>query len=67
VNAGVEGGHTPLHSAAFNGNAEIVGLLLAAGADPAAPNDDGKTPLDLAREQGHEDVLRIRASNGPSS
>ena len=27
-----------------------------------AANDDGKTPLDLAREQGHEDVLKIGAS-----
>ena len=67
VNAGVEGGHTPLHSAAVNGNVAIVGLLLAHGADPNAANDDGKTPLDLARERGHEDVLQIGASNGPSS
>lgn len=67
VNAGVEGGHTPLHSAAFNGNPAIVGLLLAHGADPNAANDGGRTPLDLARERGHEDVLQIAASNGPSS
>jgi uncharacterized protein len=67
VNAAVEGGHIPLHSAAFNGNAAIVELLLQHGADADAAKDDGKTPLDLAREQGHADVLRIRASNGPSS
>jgi len=67
ANVGVEGGHTPLHSAAFNGNVAIVELLLAHGADPNAANDDGKTPLDLARERGHEDVLQIGASNGPSS
>jgi ankyrin repeat protein len=66
VNAGVEGGHTPLHSAAFNGNVAIVRLLLARGADPNAAKDDGKTPLDLARERGHVDVLQIGASNGPS-
>jgi ankyrin repeat protein len=66
VNAGVEGGHTPLHSAAFNGNVAIVRLLLAHGADPNAAKDDGKTPLDLARERGHVDVLQIGASNGPS-
>ena len=31
VNAGVEGGHTPLHSAGSNGNVAIVELLLAHG------------------------------------
>ena len=67
VNAGVEGGHTPLHSAAYNGNGAIVERLLAHGANPAAAKDDGKTPLDLARERQHEDVLKIGASNGPSS
>ena len=67
VNARAEGGGTPLHSAAYNGNGAIVERLVAHGADPATANDDGKTPLDLAREQQHEDVLKIGASNGPSS
>lgn len=67
VNARAEGGGTPLHSAAYNGNSAIVERLLAHGADPHAAKDDGKTPVDLAREQQHEDVLEIGASNGPSS
>ena len=67
VNAAVEGGHTPLHSAASNGNVAIVELLLAHGADPDAARDDGKTPLDLARKHGHEHVLQIGASDDPSS
>jgi ankyrin repeat protein len=67
VNAGVEGRHTPLHSAASNGNIAIVRLLLASGADPNAANDGGKTPLDLASEQGHGNLLQLGASNGPSS
>jgi ankyrin repeat protein len=58
-NAKAEGGGTPLHSAAANGNADIVRLLLAHGADPSAPRDDGKTPLDLAREGGHDDLARM--------
>ena len=45
-----QGGYTPLHGAAHNGDAELVQLLLDHGADPAAPNDDGKTPRDLAPE-----------------
>lgn len=67
VNAGADGGGTPLHSAASNGNVQIVRALLAHGADPNATKDDGKTPLDLAREHGHEDVLKLAASDAPSS
>jgi ankyrin repeat protein len=68
VNAPAEGGGTPLHSAAFNGNVPIVKSLLAHGANPHAAKDDGKTPLDLAREQRHGDVLELAASDGsPSS
>ena len=36
---------TPLHWAAYNANSEIMGLLLAAGADVHAPTEYGKTPL----------------------
>ena len=32
------------------GSKEVVALLLASGADPNAKDDDGKTPLDLAKE-----------------
>ena len=67
VNAAVEGGHTPLHSAAANGNEPILRALLEHGADPDVANDDGKTPLDLGREQGHAVLLELRASDGPSS
>jgi uncharacterized protein len=59
VNAKVEGGHTPLHSAAQNGDAAMARLLLAHGADAAAARDDGKTALDLAREGGHDEVAGL--------
>jgi uncharacterized protein len=59
VNAGVEGGHTPLHSAAANGDRGAVELLLANGADAHAERDDGKTAADLARESGHEEVAEL--------
>src|SRR5262245_48035993 len=39
VDAPAEGGGTPLHSAAFNGNVPIAQALLAHGADPERAND----------------------------
>ena len=59
ANAAAEGGGTPLHSAAANGDRAIVELLLRAGADPRAQRGDGTTPLDLAREAGHEGVATL--------
>lgn len=67
VAARAEGGGTPLHSAAYNGNAAIVSVLLTHGADPDARGDDGKTPADLARERGHGDLLEHGPSDGGSS
>ena len=67
VDAPAEGGGTPLHSAAFNGNVSIVKALLASGADPHTAKDDGQTPLDLAREQRHENVLELATSAEPPS
>lgn len=61
-NAAQVGGHTPLHQAASRGFAEVVDLLLAAGANPAARADNGATAVDLARVGRHEPVLeRIRS------
>ena len=47
VNARQSGGHTPLHEAALGGDAEVVRLLLAAGADPETGNHEGQTPADV--------------------
>ena len=43
-----EDGFTPLHTAAQNGDAELVRLLLEHGADPGATASDGRSPRDLA-------------------
>lgn len=57
-----QNGFTPLHEAALRGDPELVDLLLARGADRRALNADGKTPADLAREQGHSAIAeRLRA------
>jgi hypothetical protein len=41
---------TPLHVAAFSGNAKIVDILLKNGADPRAEDANGFTPADAARD-----------------
>lgn len=66
VNARQQQGWTAIHSAAMHGDLALLEKLLARGADPMVKNDDGKTPLDLAREKGHEhivaplEVIRLR-------
>lgn len=42
-------GQTALHFAAFAGGAFVARTLVAAGADPRAPNDVGDSPVDVAR------------------
>ncbi len=37
----------------------MVELLLRHGADPNAVNDQGKTPLSLAREKGHQEIALL--------
>ena len=56
VEVGQRHGWTPLQDAAQNGSLASVERLLAAGADPAAANDDSTTALDLARAAGHEAI-----------
>jgi ankyrin repeat protein len=47
---------TPLHTAAGHGNREIIARLLAAGAHPAHPARDGRTPADIARHYNHPEI-----------
>jgi len=62
VNAKDITGNTPLYNASEQGNAEVVKLLLAAGADAKTTVDYlGKifTPLSIAQLKGHTDVIRL--------
>jgi ankyrin repeat protein len=50
-------GLIPLHWAASHGNLEIVRALVSAGADIAAKNHRGKTPLQEARERNRTVIV----------
>ena len=52
-------GMTALQMSVFNGYTEIARLLLASGGDPLIKDSDGKTCLDIAREQGHDGIVEL--------
>ncbi|HVK53843.1 MAG TPA: ankyrin repeat domain-containing protein [Burkholderiales bacterium] len=49
-------GNTPLHNAAHEGNLSSLKQLLDKGDDMNARNNAGKTPLDIADEEGHSEI-----------
>ena len=55
-------GETPLHYAAAYGDEEMIQAMLLAGADRAAPNSHGETPLEYAgrhhRPRSIRDLLK---------
>ncbi|XP_017345137.1 ARF GTPase-activating protein GIT2b isoform X13 [Ictalurus punctatus] len=51
-----EKGNTPLHVAAKAGQLLQAELLTVYGADPGAPDSSGNTPVDYARQAGHQDL-----------
>lgn len=65
VNRGLRS--SSLHYAACFGRPQIVKTLLRYGANPDLRDEDGKTPLDKARErgdEGHREVIQILQSPG---
>ncbi|KAL6614239.1 hypothetical protein ACP70R_036509 [Stipagrostis hirtigluma subsp. patula] len=52
-------GRTALHAAAAAGEAEAVAALVDMGADTAAADARGRTPLDVAREKGYQEVVDV--------
>ncbi|XP_035040591.1 ARF GTPase-activating protein GIT2b isoform X9 [Hippoglossus stenolepis] len=51
-----EKGNTPLHIAAKAGQVLQAELLAVYGADPGALDSSGKTPIDYARQAGHQEL-----------
>lgn len=61
VNERQSGGFTPVMAAAQNGDEDLLDLLLARGADPAALDDQARSPADLASAAGHDQMAaRLR-------
>ena len=52
-------GQPPIFWAAAEGNENIVRLLLTAGADRTLEDIDGKTPLSVAKKNGHDKIAKM--------
>lgn len=63
IHAGSVFGATPLHLAVgpvvTEASLETVRALLSAGADRNIADQDGRTPMDKARDGGHPELLKI--------
>ena len=63
VNLSIDNESTPLSIVSYNGNEQIVTLLLNAGANPNLADKDGVTPLCIASQEGHTKVVEILLKN----
>jgi ankyrin repeat protein len=50
--------------AAAKGQAEVLKMSLAAGANKDAVRSDGATPMHIAAQQGHVEVLKMFLAAG---
>lgn len=57
-------GNRPLHFVSVDGDTTCTALLLAAGADPNAPNRHGLPPLHLAASLGQVEIARMLIEAG---
>jgi ankyrin repeat protein len=68
--ADIDGGrvsHTALHAAAFFGHAGLAELLISRGADLQARDHQNRTPLQIAVENGQEEVAALLRRHGAAA
>ncbi len=58
-----QGGETPLCIAVTYHRIEVVRILLSHGADPNMAQDNGGTPLGIARGKGYNDIVQLILSH----
>jgi ankyrin repeat protein len=64
INAQQHLGWTALHEAVHQENVELTRYFLAHGADPKLQNDEGKSAIGLAADQGSAAVLKLLKGQG---
>jgi ankyrin repeat protein len=65
---GLDNDHaTAMHAAAYFGHAEVLQVLLAAGAASELVNSDGFTPLHFATSAKHPDAVAVLLQGGANT
>ena len=57
-------GRNPLYTASVSGRAEVIKVLLSAGADPNAGRERGRSPLRAAAYHGHDECVSLLIEAG---
>ncbi|HXM37692.1 MAG TPA: ankyrin repeat domain-containing protein [Gemmatimonadales bacterium] len=64
INAQQHLGWTALHEVVHQENVELTRYFLAHGADPKVQNDEGKSAIGLAADQGNAAILKLLKGQG---